>query len=95
MSIIVLSPDQQVALDTVVGTLNRDATSDQLRSADVTHPEALSVGSDAYERHRLSPRGRLRLLRTARTIADLAGEIATSPESVLAALSFRLRSVQP
>ena len=78
-----------------VGTLNRDATSDQLRSSDVTHPEALSVVSDAYERHRLSPRGRLRLLRTARTIADLAGEIATSPESVLAALSFRLRGVQP
>jgi len=76
------------------GILNRDVSNDQLRLPEVTQPEALSVLRDAYERHRLSPRGRLRLLRTARTISDLADEDSTSPESVFAALSFRLRTAQ-
>ncbi len=74
------------------GTLNRDATEKELVARGVTSKAAMGVLADAYERHRLSPRGHLRVLRTARTIADLADEAQTSETSMLAALSYRVRS---
>ena len=76
------------------GVLNCAASAEQLGARAVTSIEAHSVLGDAYERQRLSPRGRLRVLRTARTIADLAGESATSEASLLAALSYRVRGVE-
>lgn len=74
--------------------LNRDATGKQLNTESVTSPDAMAVLGEAYSRLKLSPRSRLRVLRTARTIGDLAGEQATSEESMLAALSFRRRGAQ-
>ena len=44
---------------------------------------------DAHERAHLSPRGRQRVLRVARTVADLAGADRVGAEHVLRALSLR------
>jgi magnesium chelatase family protein len=44
---------------------------------------------DAHERARLSPRGRQRVLRVARTVADLEGSEGVNTEHVLRALSLR------
>jgi magnesium chelatase family protein len=43
----------------------------------------------AYDRGTLSPRGHDRVLRVARTIADLTGREAVGAEHVLEALAFR------
>jgi magnesium chelatase family protein len=45
--------------------------------------------TDAYERHYLSARGLHRVIRVARTVADLRGSDRTEAEHVLHALSFR------
>lgn len=73
------------------GLLNRDVTGEQLEVPKVTSADAMATLNEAYGKLRLSPRGRVRVLRTARTVADLAGESATSADSLLAALSFRRR----
>jgi magnesium chelatase family protein len=44
---------------------------------------------DAHERTHLSPRGRQRVLRVARTVADLEGAERVGTEHVLKALSLR------
>ena len=44
---------------------------------------------DAYEREALSARGMHRVVRVARTVADLAGQAVVAPEDVLTALSLR------
>jgi magnesium chelatase family protein len=44
---------------------------------------------DAHERTRLSPRGRQRVLRVARTVADLEGVERVATEHILKALSLR------
>jgi magnesium chelatase family protein len=51
--------------------------------------EAEAALADAYERHYLSARGMDRVVRVARTIADLAASEATEAEHVLRALAFR------
>jgi magnesium chelatase family protein len=73
------------------GRLNRDASAEELTASGALDSAAGLVLADAYERHRLSPRGRVRVLRVARTIADLSGDEIISEESVLAALGLRLR----
>lgn len=47
----------------------------------------------AYERYRLSVRAHDRVLRVARTIADLDGALAVGPEHVSEALSYRMPSL--
>ncbi|OJW27556.1 MAG: AAA family ATPase [Rhodospirillales bacterium 69-11] len=54
-------------------------------------PEAQRLLEQAMERLRLSPRGYTRVLRVARTIADLAGEEMVGRVHVAEALSFRHR----
>ncbi|WP_458096751.1 YifB family Mg chelatase-like AAA ATPase [Roseomonas sp. WA12] len=54
-------------------------------------PEALALAETAAERLGLSSRGFTRTLRVARSIADLAGEMAVSRPHVAEALAFRLR----
>jgi magnesium chelatase family protein len=57
---------------------------------DVALPPAADAAlRDAHERAHLSPRGRQRVLRVARTIADLAGAERMEAEHVLKALSLR------
>jgi magnesium chelatase family protein len=48
-----------------------------------------AVLRDAHERTRLSPRGRQRVLRVARTVADLEGVERVATEHILKALSLR------
>ena len=57
----------------------------------VLHPEAQALAERAMERLRLSPRGYTRVLRVARTIADLAGADMVARQHVAEALAFRHR----
>ena len=50
------------------------------------------AGEQAMERLRLSPRGYIRTLRVARTIADLAGAEVVGRVHVAEALAFRHRA---
>jgi magnesium chelatase family protein len=52
-------------------------------------PAAADSLADAYERHYLSARGMERIVRVARTVADLAGSEETDADHVLRALAFR------
>ena len=54
-------------------------------------PAALRVSGEAYDRGLIGPRGRVRLMRVARTIADLESSESTREDHVLTALSMRLR----
>ena len=54
-------------------------------------PEAQALASQAMEKLRLSPRGYTRVLRVARTIADLAGAAVVGRVHVAEALAFRHR----
>jgi magnesium chelatase family protein len=58
------------------------------RHAQLT-PKAERLLGEAYDLGRLSARGRDRVVRVARTIADLAVRDAVSPGDVLKALSLR------
>ena len=51
--------------------------------------ECESVLKSAYERLHLSPRARSRVIKVARTIADMAGSADIRPEHVLEAVSYR------
>ncbi len=52
-------------------------------------PAAAAVLATAYERHRLSARGHHRVLRVARTLADLAGRERVEARDVMTALAHR------
>ncbi len=54
-------------------------------------PEALTLAEQAMDRLRLSPRGYTRVLRVARTVADLAGAATVRRVDVAEALAFRHR----
>lgn len=54
-------------------------------------PEAQTLASQAMDKLRLSPRGYTRVLRVARTIADLAGAAVVGRVHVAEALAFRQR----
>ena len=55
-------------------------------------PEAMRLLGRAVDSFGLSARGARRVLRVARTIADLGGETRTGPEAMAEALSFRQES---
>ena len=59
------------------------------RSASIT-PSALRLLAELYDRHTLSARGHTRILRVARTVADLDGSDVVGPEHVNIAASLRL-----
>ena len=57
--------------------------------------EGRSVLERAMKHHRLSARSRQRIMKVARTIADLAGEESVSEEHVFEAVGYRCFDKQP
>jgi magnesium chelatase family protein len=72
---------------------NAELTPRLLRERGRVTPSALNMLSQLYERHRLSARGHTRMLRVARTVADLDGSDAVGPEHASIAASLRLDRV--
>jgi magnesium chelatase family protein len=68
---------------------NGSLTGEDLEHTAQLTPEASKLWHQAIEQRRLSARGGLRLLRVARTIADLANARRTGPEAISEALSYR------
>jgi len=63
-----------------------------LREHAAATPSALRLLYELHDRHRLSARGHGRVLRVARTIADLEGSHGVGPEHVTLATGLRLES---
>jgi magnesium chelatase family protein len=76
-------------LDGTRAVCNADMDSALLRRFVALDARAQEVLGDAYDRSHLSARGHERILKVARTIADLEGEEDVSVEHVHRALSFR------
>lgn len=68
---------------------NARAGEASLIGAGLIESRAKSLLEDVYARGLLSPRGRTRLLRVARTIADLRGSKRTGEDDLLEALAMR------
>jgi magnesium chelatase family protein len=66
----------------------------RLKAAAALHPEAARLLARAMDRLALSARGHQRVVRVARTIADLEGETGTGPAHVAEALRYRLPASQ-
>jgi magnesium chelatase family protein len=60
-----------------------------LRERCGARPEALRLLAALHDRHGLSARGHDRVLRVARTLADLAGAAEVEPEHVRGAIALR------
>ena len=71
-------------------TCNAQLTSRQIREVGRITPSALRLLGELYDRHTLSARGHTRILRVARTVADLDGSDVVGPEHINIAASLRL-----
>jgi magnesium chelatase family protein len=71
---------------------NAQMTPRLLREHAGATPSALRLLYELHDRHRLSARGHGRILRVARTVADLDGSEAVGPEHVMLAAGLRLES---
>jgi magnesium chelatase family protein len=76
-------------------TCNAQLSSRQIRELARVTPSALRLLSELYDRHALSARGHTRILRVARTVADLEASAVVGPEHVSIAASLRLDDTQP
>jgi magnesium chelatase family protein len=76
-------------------TCNAQLTSRQIREVGNVTPSALRLLSELYDRHTLSARGHTRILRVARTVADLEESDVVGPEHVDVAASLRLDDSPP
>ena len=82
---------QQIRYDGVPGvSLNADAEGDLLEAAAETTARAQELLEEVARRFRLSARGYHRVMRVARTIADLEGSDAVEKRHVAEAVGFRL-----
>ncbi len=68
---------------------NAQLTSRQIREVGQITPSALRLLGELYDRHSLSARGHTRILRVARTVADLDGADDVGSEHVSIATSLR------
>jgi magnesium chelatase family protein len=76
-------------------TCNAQLTSRQIREVGHITPSALRLLGELYDRYSLSARGHTRILRVARTVADLDGFDVVGPEHVNVAASLRLDESPP
>ncbi len=76
-------------------TCNAQLTSRQIRDVGRITPSALRLLGELYDRHTLSARGHTRILRVARTVADLEGSDVVGAEHVNAAAALRLDDAPP
>jgi magnesium chelatase family protein len=76
-------------------TCNAQLTSRQIRELGRVTPSALRLLAELYDRHTLSARGHTRILRVARTVADLEACDVVGPEHVGIAASLRLDDAPP
>lgn len=82
---------QRVRYDGVPGvSLNADAEGDLLEAAAETTPEAQGLLEEVARRFHLSARGYHRVMRVARTIADLEGSDPVEKRHVAEAVGYRL-----
>lgn len=68
---------------------NAQLTSRQIRDVGRVTPSALRLLGELYDRHTLSARGHTRILRVARTVADLDGSDVVGSEHINIAASLR------
>ncbi len=73
-------------------TCNAQMTARLLREHAVATPSALRLLYELHDRHRLSARGHGRVLRVARTLADLDESASIGPEHVTLAAGLRLET---
>ena len=78
---------QAARLRGIPATCNAELTAAQLRARGAIDPEATQLLAHAYRRGRLSVRGHLRMLRVARTVADLAGSDRVCSQHVAVAVA--------
>jgi magnesium chelatase family protein len=76
-------------------TCNAQLTSRQIREVGQITPSALRLLAELYDRHTLSARGHTRILRVARTVADLDRSDVVGPEHVNIAAGLRLDDSPP
>src|SRR6185503_20927985 len=69
---------------------NAQLTSRQIREVGQIASNALQLLGELYDRHSLSARGHTRILRVARTVADLDNAELVAPDHVSIAASLRL-----
>ena len=69
---------------------NAQMTARMLREHSAASPSALRLLYELHDRHRLSARGHGRVLRVARTVADLEGSDTVGPEHISLAAALRL-----
>lgn len=75
------------------GVLSSALSGAQLSAACSLGPEPRRILTEASRRHLLSGRGVTRVLRVARTIADLEGQAGVGTEHLMEALQYRLQEV--
>jgi magnesium chelatase family protein len=83
---------QHLRLRDTGASCNADMDSDSTVATVNLQPETKQLLSHAYRTGTLSARGRDRVLKVARTVADLEGHEAVAPEDLLIALQFRQRA---
>ncbi len=75
-------------------SLNAEASEASLSAEGQFATDGLALLGRAYEKGLIAPRGRVRVMRVARTLADLAGSASVDAGHLAHALSLRLRSVE-
>lgn len=93
--VVVARERQEHRLSGEPETCNAQLTSRQIRELGQVTPSALRLLAELYDRHSLSARGHTRILRVARTVADLDGSDVVGPEHVNIAASLRLDDSPP